>query len=140
MFNPTDFYDFAKMLFDCDRLENEACNRTIIGRCYYSSFLISKIFAIELGSIGLLEYDKPYFERKGEIHTAVRDSLFEHNLVLVTEQKSLFWSFRIFFPVNHCKEVTRQDIELIVETKAKICTTPFMSRSMTIRKASNGLW
>lgn len=80
MFNPIDFYKFAKTLNECEKLESEACDRTIIGRCYYSSFLSSKQFAIELGSIELLEYDKPYFKRKGEIHSAVRDSLFEHHL------------------------------------------------------------
>ena len=80
MFDPIDFLELAKKIRTSTFPESEASMRTVVSRSYYSSFLLSKTFAIDQGCLGLREYDKPSFPRPGEIHVAVRNALSDLHL------------------------------------------------------------
>ena len=109
--NPNDFLSLCDELLKLQSCYAEANYRTIVGRAYYSSFLLSKVFAINRGHGQLRAYDREGHPAPGAIHSAVRDALFELRHVDIAWQLLTLFENRVRADYKPGEVITRDDAD-----------------------------
>lgn len=115
-----DFLRIACKIMESRYEELEAAMRTVVSRAYYSSFLKCKQCAIRQGQIQLRQYDRDNFPRKGEVHVAVRNAMFEIGLGHVAGELLDLFERRVVADYKLRKTVDRGDAEDAIELSMRI--------------------
>ena len=118
--NPKDFLSLAKTLKDIKTDNEEAMLRTIIGRAYYSSFLILKEFTISLGEFHLREYQREGHPAPGKIHAEVRDSLHNCRFPHLADQLYSLFEKRVIADYQINNIITIGDVNQALQLSQRI--------------------
>lgn len=117
---PDDFLSIAQELINVQTEFQEALCRTVIGRTYYSSFLLSKAFCINQGQIQLLEYDREGHPTPGKIHSAVRDALKEIKFFGLSDQLFSLSEDRVIADYNLNETISISSAEDAIDLASEI--------------------